>query len=218
MAVPIDMDYLVQQIEARRVHGSVLEIGSRDREEGGGNTRRSCESRGLRWEGADIEPGAGVDHVLDILDRAQLESLGQRWDSVLVFNLLEHVYDPIRALENTLQLVAPNGSCVVVGPCVWQIHDYPRDYWRPLPHFYEEFANRQGLVVEDLSYLVADRIIPVDDLREDDQILLPSKQVGAKVFGRRAVASRYVHRLLNTTGREMHFPWVGLGCVLRHPG
>lgn len=218
MAVPIDMDYLVRQIDAGRVRGAVLEIGSRDREKDGGNTRPTCVSRGLRWEGADIEPGAGVDHVLDILDRGQTSSLGRVWDTVLVFNLLEHVYDPIRALEHTMDLVAAGGACVVVGPCVWQLHDYPRDFWRPLPHFYEEFASRRGMVVEDLSYLVADRVIPVDDLKVDGQLLLPSKQVGARVFGRRATISRVVHRVLNTTGREMHFPWVGLACVLRLPG
>lgn len=218
MAVAVDMTYLAQQIDAGRVTGGVLELGSRDRAKDGGNTRPTCTSRGLSWEGADIEPGAGVDYVLDVLDRAQLDALDRQWDSVLVFNLLEHVYDPLRALENTVELVGAGGCCVVVGPCVWQIHDYPRDYWRPLPHFFQEFAQRQGLSVEDLSYLVDDRIIPVGDLRDGEQLLLPSKQVGAKVFGRRATVSRYVHRLLNTTGREMHFPWVGLGCVLRRSG
>jgi hypothetical protein len=50
--------------------------------------------------------------LVDILDLSAVEGLDSRWDSVLVFNLLEHVYDPIRAVETALSRVEANGLCL----------------------------------------------------------------------------------------------------------
>lgn len=46
-----------------------------------------------------------------LADRGLLRSLGR----VLVMNLLENGYDPIRALEGALSLVAPGGSLVIAA-------------------------------------------------------------------------------------------------------
>jgi hypothetical protein len=75
--------------------------------------------------------------------------IARRWPTVLVFNLLEHVFDPITVLHHSLSLVEPGGTCLVVGPVIWPLHDYPADYWQPLPDFFIEFARREGAEVVD---------------------------------------------------------------------
>ena len=66
----------------------------------------TCVSRvhasGLEWQGCDIESGPGVDFQLDIRDSAAVQAAAsERWDTVLAFNLLEHVYDPTAALADS---------------------------------------------------------------------------------------------------------------------
>ncbi len=223
MAVPTDFAYLRRLIAAGEVLGPVLEVGSRDHQGGAGNARETCAAAGLDWEGTDIAPGPGVDFTLDILDPDAVGSVERRWPSVLVFNLLEHVYEPALALRHALSLVAPGGVAVVVGPAVWQLHDYPRDYWRPMPDFFVEFARRHGVeVAEDhFCWLLEqhERIIPVDELTATDgRKQFPGRNTATQVFGPfRATASLYIQRALNLTGRVMHFPQVGLGVVLRKP-
>ena len=56
---------------------------------------------------------------------------------------------PRRLWRTALDMVRSAGTLVVCGPAVWELHDFPRDYWRPLPDFYREFANRQGLVLAE---------------------------------------------------------------------
>src|SRR5215510_9746413 len=145
-----DRQYLGGLIADGRVAGPVLEIGSRD---WNGNMAPVVSEAGLLWEGCDIEPGPGVDFALDILDERAVMDVGRRWPTVLLFNLLEHLYDPPAALRNALGLVEPGGCCVVCGPVVWEIHRYPKDYWRPLPDFFVEFARRHGYGVRDASWL-----------------------------------------------------------------
>ena len=220
MAVSGDFAFLRDLIGRGLVAGPVLEVGSRAWQGEAGNARRECESAGIAWEGTDIADGPGVDFVLDILDSSAVTAVGRRWPSVLLFNLLEHVYDPIRALENAMSLVAPGGVAVVVGPAVWQLHDYPRDYWRPMPDFYTEFAERNGheVVDEAVVWIVEGRPVPVGRFTRDGQKKLPSiSRPGVfEVWGRpSAYWSRAVHAALRTVGRRTPYPDTGLGVVIR---
>ena len=220
MSVEVDYKYLESLMQAGEIGGPAIEIGSRIWPNSD-NAEALCRRYGMEWTGADMEPGPGVDIVMDILDAESVAAAGSKWDSVLVMNLLEHVYDPILALRNCCSLVAPGGACVVVTPIMWQIHDYPRDFWRPLPDFYLEFARREGLEtsVDDMRYLTLDQVIPVGELTEGTQKKLPSKAGAAtRLFGSaRSAWSRTVHKALNTYGRDCHFPMSGLGVVIRKP-
>jgi len=179
---------------------------------------------GIDWQGTDIDTGPGVDFTLDILNAGAVAAIDRRWRTVLLFNLLEHVYEPAVALRNAVSLVEPKGAAVIVGPSIWQLHDYPRDYWRPMPDFFIEFARCEGLAVvpEHFCWLLEqhERIIRIDSLTTmEGQKQFPGRNTAAEVFGAfRATASLYIERALNLTGRVMHFPQVGIGVVLRKTG
>ena len=222
MAVPGDFRYLRHLIDRGVVHGPVLEIGSRAWQGEAGNARAECIRAGLAWEGTDIVEGPGVDFVLDILDSSAARAVGRQWSSVLVLNLLEHVYNPIQALENAVALVAPGGVVVVVGPAVWQLHDYPKDFWRPMPDFFVEFASRNGLEILDdvFMWIVEGAILPVERFSAGSQKKLPSiSRPGVfELWGKPyAYWSRATHALLRTFGRRTPYPDTGLGVTLKKP-
>jgi hypothetical protein len=218
MAVELDFEFLRAMISRGFVASPTLEIGSRSWQGDVGNAKHVCDKAGVTWEGCDISPGPGVDFCLDILDRTAVAAVSRRWRTVLLFNLLEHVYDPARALENAMQLVEPGGTCVVVTPVVWQVHDVPADYWRPLPDFYREFARRRGysIVNGTMMWLAVKKLLSVESISEPNQLLLPSPHAATQLFGaRRALWSRAIHKFANTFGRQMVFPSCGLGLVIR---
>lgn len=217
MAVAGDFVYLDHVIDRGEIVGPVLDLGSRNVQGGPwGNARHICEKHGIQWEGADLQMGPDVTFTLDVLDPNAIAEVGRTWPTVIATNLFEHVYDPIRALESTLRLVAEGGTCAVITPAVWDIHDYPRDYWRALPDFYLEFGERNGCEVREPRWIVGDQIIPWDELGSGPQKHAPSKHHEARVFGRgKSMRSRIVHRLFQTTGRHMFFPYSGIGVCLR---
>ncbi len=221
MSVSTDYRYIAHLLDLGLLGERFLELGSYNRQQMPlGNARTTIEGRGLSWQGTDIEAGPDVDFTLDMLDADAVAAIRERWDTVLVMNLLEHVYDPIRVLESALTLVKPGGQLVIVGPVVWALHDYPRDYWRPLPDFYLEFAQRHGCDVPaaGMRYIVFDELHDVLSMSRDGQKMMPSLHNAAMIFGRRrALWSRFVHRAANTFGREMFFPFVGLGVCLQTP-
>jgi hypothetical protein len=221
VAVPGDFVFLRHLIDQGVVSGPVLEVGSRDHQGGEGNAQPTCQAAGLSWEGADIAEGPGVDFLLDVLDAAAVAAVGRRWPSVLLFNLLEHVYDPPTALRNAVTLTEPGGVVAVAGPAVWELHDYPADYWRPMPDFFHEFARREGLQVVPGTphWIVNDRLLALDALVDEGAHRLPSKHFARQIYGAAwAEWSRVVHRTLNTLGRgRLFYPQSGLGIALRRP-
>jgi len=181
-----------------------------------GNARQLCTRNGIAWEGADAEHGPDVTFTLDVLDAAAVAHVPKTWSTVIAMNLSEHVYDPVRGLENTLRLVEADGACVVITPTVWEIHDYPRDYWRFLPDFWLAFAERNSCIVSQPRWIVRNQLISWGDLTVATQKHQPGKAHGERIWGRRRHWwSQVAHRALRTTGRELFFPYSGLGVCLR---
>jgi hypothetical protein len=222
MAMAADFAYLRRLIDRGLVQGPLLEVGSRSWQGETGNAALVCQEAGVKWEGADLTPGPGVDFQLDILDGITVARLAHRWKTVLLFNLLEHVYDPISALNNAMTLVSPGGLCIVATPVVWQLHDYPSDFWRPMPDFFLEFARRNGFEVADdtAMWLVDGAVYPMEDFAIGNQKQLPSySRPGVfRIWGKpRAYWSRAVHIICRTIGTATPYPSSAIGIAIRRP-
>ncbi len=82
---------------------------------------------GKRFVGCDMRSGPGVDeiqdlHALDLPD----ESVG----AALLFDTIEHVREPWRALAELHRCLKPGGLLIMTSVWYFPIHAYPDDYWR----------------------------------------------------------------------------------------
>ena len=84
--------------------------------------------------GCDIQEGPGVDRIEDIhaltLDD---ESVG----TVICLETLEHVADPIRAVQEMHRVLRPGGVLAISSLMFFPIHAHPWDYWRFTPEGFE---------------------------------------------------------------------------------
>lgn len=65
---------------------------------------------------------------------------------MLVLNVLEHVFEPIKVLDNAIALTKAGGHVVTITPCMWPVHNYPRDCQRLLPDWFVTYAERRPSV------------------------------------------------------------------------
>lgn len=79
------------------------------------------------YAGADVEPRPRVRYVCPVED---LDVPAASFDLVLCTQVLEHVDDPKRALEEITRVLRPGGHAFVTTHGVWPFHPYPGDYWR----------------------------------------------------------------------------------------
>lgn len=208
-----DMDYVLRIVAAGAVAGPVLELGAGY---GGQTCRQIVESARLAYATTDLAPGDGVDVAADFDDADSVaRAFGERtFRTILVLNVLEHTLDPVRILDNALTLLSERGSLVIVTPAVWPIHDFPIDCCRLLPDFYVRYAKSRGMSLDDRWFEYVGRGRVREHLDENGRHRLP---LPAQSRFRRW-KSRVVHRLFDTSGRDVTFPsHVAVGAVLGRP-
>jgi SAM-dependent methyltransferase len=85
--------------------------------------------------GCDIQPGVGVDRIEDI---HHLTFADESVATVVALETLEHVADPIRAVQEMHRVLRPGGVLAISSLMFFPIHEHPWDYWRFTPQGFEQ--------------------------------------------------------------------------------
>jgi SAM-dependent methyltransferase len=116
--------------------GPLVEMGARaaSGQEELANLRPLFASKVDSYIGCDIQSGAGVDRIEDIHALTfEDDSIG----TVLCFETLEHVADPIRAVQEMYRVLKPGGLLAISSVMFFPIHEHPWDFWRFTPEGFE---------------------------------------------------------------------------------
>lgn len=211
--VPADLDFIRRLLSARELKGPVLELGGGY---GGDTCREAIRCAGLEYVASDMHAAPGVDIVLNFEDESGTEAIAaqRRFGAVLILNVLEHTFEPTRILDNALKLLEPGGSLVVITPIAWALHDYPKDFVRLMPHWYERYAESRKLDLLRNWFEYVGRGPVSDFTHPDGQLFLPPP----KGSDAKRLYSSAVHKLFNTTGRNFSASInEAVGAVFRKP-
>lgn len=104
------------------------------------------------------------------------------------------------------------GTCIIITPAVLVLHKYPIDCWRINPDFYEEYCKRRNLKIlyEHFEYIGREK---VQENKVGSDYYYPSPSPNKF----KTLWSRIIHKLFNTYGRSMFFPWhVTIGVIIKN--
>jgi SAM-dependent methyltransferase len=207
-----DVAFIRRCLAAKVIQSPCLELGVGYC---GHNNKQLIQNAGIEYLGTDLVASEAVDVCVNFEDSSvSVEAaLGRaRYGSVLVLNVLEHTFDPIRVLDNVFNVLRPCGTCIIVTPTIWPLHDFPFDCWRINPNFYEEYCKRRSLVLLEEYFEYIGRHKVKASVDSSGTYVLPAPSLSKiKMF-----RSRVIHKLFNTVGRGMMFPsYVATGVVIR---
>lgn len=206
-----DSEYIKDMLKMGLIQSPCLELGVGYE---GLNNKQLIVTSGMSYIGTDMVTGSNVDFVVNFEDPSDkfIENYKNHFGTVLILNVLEHTFDPIRVLNNVFSIIKHNGTCVIITPTVWPLHSYPYDYWRINPDFYESYSkiNNYSIIKESFKYIgkhSVDRNLSIDG-----KYTLPSP-TNTKI---KYLFSKVIHKLFNTFGRSMIFPsHVATGVVIK---
>lgn len=210
---PSDRHWINSLQKRELIAGPVLELGSGY---GGETCATLIREAGLEYIGTDFDEGPGVDIAADFERIEHMERFTGKgpFGTVLMLNVLEHTFDPIRVIDNAMTLIRPGGRCVVLVPSLWPLHNYPMDAWRILPNFFEEYAARRKVLLDKDSFDWVEGGPVCRHKNPDNSYRFPNA-------GRSTLHqswSRLIHRVFNTNGRGIQFgPYLALGAVFQKP-
>lgn len=220
-----DTHYFNNVLASGLLRGPLLEVGAAKIP---GNTLPNICEMAERFGihptlGVDLALGEGVDVTFDFSIPCSEFAAGWRYgwfNSVVIFNVLEHTFDPAMVLRNALSCLNPGGALVVVAPSVWSIHAYPRDFLRLLPDWFVEFGKQNGLtIIEGLFCFISPfGINRVNIFGDEGKRELPNYLNAGRIqYPFRYWTSRIVHKLFNTFGRSHPFTHAAIGAVFNKP-
>jgi SAM-dependent methyltransferase len=206
-----DVDYISKILGADLIKSPCLELGVGYE---GSTNRELIQNAGLTYFGTDMIQSDNVDFVVDFENGNQVAEKFNliQFNSILVLNVLEHTFDPIRVLDNIVSILASGGTCIIITPTTWPLHNYPFDCWRINPDFYVEYCKRRNLhlLQENFEYIGFHNV--KSNLDVSGAYCLPSPSQNKLHL----MISRIIHKLFNTCGRGMFFPsHVATGCIIQ---
>ena len=112
--------------------GRLLDCGCGDVPYYGLYREHVTEAMCIDW-GASAHGRTHVDQEVDL--RQPLPFEADRFDTVLLADVLEHIPEPHRLISEIARVLSPGGKAIVLVPFLYWIHEAPYDYYR-----YTEFA------------------------------------------------------------------------------
>lgn len=116
------MQWVHKTVEYYKPVGPVLEVGSMNIN---GSVREFFPD--MEYIGMDMREGYGVDLVADVLKHHFADG---QFGTIITTEMLEHCTEPWTAVDRMSRWIAPGGHLIVTVPFMFDIHDYPSDYWR----------------------------------------------------------------------------------------
>lgn len=128
--------------------GRLLDAGCGDVPYYGLYRDRVDETTCIDWPGTS-HGTAHIDQYVDLNGRLPFDD--QRFDTVLLTDVLEHIARPGELLGEVARVLAPGGTAIVTVPFFYWVHEAPYDYYRYTEHGLTALCGAAGLTVLELA-------------------------------------------------------------------
>jgi SAM-dependent methyltransferase len=139
------------------VSGKTLDVGS------GSKPYIGLFNKVTTYIGMDIEQ-SGHKHQREYIDvfydGETFPFEENTFDSLVFFEVLEHVFNPDTFFKQISKVVKPGGNCLVTIPFIWGEHEQPYDFARYSSFGLKHMFDKHGFeIVEHKKYLTDFRLI-----------------------------------------------------------
>lgn len=109
-----------------------------------------------RYIKSNVQEYIGMDHPDTPHDKKLIDVFGSAdnipfqdnyFDAVILTQVIEHVEEPIKSLDEIYRVLKPGGYLMLAWPFLFPIHEAPRDFFRYTYYGMKYMAERSGFTV-----------------------------------------------------------------------
>lgn len=134
---------IVHSFVPRYARGRTLDVGA-----GTAKYRSFIQKHVDEYITSDLMPESGADIIEDA---SHMTSPNDTYDTILSFQVLEHVRDPQAVAAEMFRVLKPGGMVIATAPFLIQEHADPSDYHRYTRHGFRALFERAGLQVVEVG-------------------------------------------------------------------
>lgn len=129
--------------------------------------------RSIQWHTLDLKSttyiASSIENLSFTTDNPYVFPIeNDSYDIVLSGNVIEHVQDIWKWMEELKRVTKPGGRIISINPVSWEYHEAPIDCWRIYPSGYEALASKCNLNLE----LCLFESLEIDILKQRDPKVL----------------------------------------------
>ena len=136
----------LQKIECKKfiLDGKCLEIGNTDFNKKSFFNNFKLKSN-TKLYFADIKKIRKSNYIQFNLEKKN--NIKKKFDYIIIFNVLEHVYDVNNSLIELKNILKPKGKIFISTPFIYRYHKAPKDYNRYTLDFYENLSKKNNFKI-----------------------------------------------------------------------
>ena len=77
----------------------------------------------------------------------------KKFDNIIIFNVLEHIYDERFAIKELKKILKKNGKIIISTPFIYRYHQAPEDYKRYTLPYFEKLLKEHNFKIIKKEYL-----------------------------------------------------------------
>ena len=82
------------------------------------------------------------------IDLEKLNFVKKKFDNIIIFNVLEHIYDDRIALHELSKILKKNGKIYISTPFLYRYHEAPEDYKRYTVTYFEKLLDKDYKIIK----------------------------------------------------------------------
>lgn len=108
-----------------------------------------------KYESADFEavPDAPYGKSTYVCDLAKIPVESERFGAVLFNQVMEHVPEPSKVLDELFRVLKPGGKMICTAPLFYEEHQTPYDYYRYTQFAWRHLLEKAGFEVVELRWM-----------------------------------------------------------------
>ena len=140
--------YQIEQLKKLKIEKKIIEFGTYDYNSSFTKFIRSSSDKNFFSNLTKFKKKNYIQFNLE-----KKNNLNKKFDNIIIFNVLEHIHNDLKAIQELKKILNKNGKLIISTPFIYRYHEAPEDYKRYTTSYFERLLKEMNFKIIKSKYL-----------------------------------------------------------------